>query len=240
MKSLETVWRPVGSHSRRARNVALAESCATTGERWRRRLLRERVAREKLKAASAFVRPRPALRRLKVMLERGQDFRRRKHAELSASDEMLGAACWDIAGRAMRPRSVLNDPCPGSTRSGFACAEGRGDSVMGAPWAMKVAVCLGNGTCSRHAEQRSNLRSVRSGDVELVFSEIAPLSSSTCCFLLSASSARKDVGGAIAEVAVPAMVWPDYRRTQRHFQASHLYSINRRHFLREMVAERCA
>ncbi|MGY4157723.1 hypothetical protein ACVINW_003565 [Bradyrhizobium sp. USDA 4461] len=238
MKSLETVWRLVGSRSRRARNVALAGSRAATGERCRRRPLRERVAREKLKASSAFVGPRPASCRLKVMLEPEQDFRRCKHLDVSASDEMPVATYRDTADRAIRTRSVVNDPRRKSKRSGFARAEGRHDCATGAPWAMKVAVCLGNGARPWRAGQSSHPRSVRFGDIEILFSEIGSLSSGTCCFLHSAIPARKAMGGGIAEAAVRAMMWSNDRQVQHHFHASRLCLIDGLRFLREMMPER--
>ncbi|WP_050383311.1 [NiFe]-hydrogenase assembly chaperone HybE [Bradyrhizobium pachyrhizi] len=176
-----------------------------------------------------------------MVLERERDDRRSKHADVSTSEEMLAAAYWAIAGRTMRTRPTLNDPCTGSKRSGFAHAQGRAGSMKGATWAMNVVIFLRNGTCQRHAGQRSNLRlRVRSGDIELVVSEIASLSSIARCSLLSATSAHKDKGDVRAEAVVGAMIWPDMRRAQYHIHAPHLCLIDRRHFLREMMAERCA
>ncbi|QOZ23662.1 hypothetical protein XH93_08410 [Bradyrhizobium sp. CCBAU 51753] len=242
MKSLENIWHPAGSHRRRARPMWRGlDHAQPTREQWRRRLLRECVASQKLKASSAFARRSSASRRLKMMLERKQDLRRSGHADVSASEEMLVAAYWDTAGRTVRTRPTLNDPCSGSKRLGFARAEGRAGSAMGAPWAMKMVVFLRNGACQGHAGRKSNLRSrVRSRDIELGVSEIASLSSIACCSLLSANSARKGMGGARAEAAVLATMWPANRRAPNHIHAPHPSLTDRRHFLREMMAERCA
>ncbi|WFU68285.1 [NiFe]-hydrogenase assembly chaperone HybE [Bradyrhizobium brasilense] len=158
----------------------------------------------------------------------------------------------------MRTRPTLNDPCTGSKRSGFAHAQGRAVSVMDATWAMNVVIFLRNDTRQRHAGQRSNLRlRLRSGDIELVVSKIASLSSIARCSLRtavrlrdapddsarpspSATSVHKDKGDVRAEAVVGAMIRPDMRRAQYHIHAPDLCLIDRRHFLREMMAERCA
>ncbi|UQD80139.1 [NiFe]-hydrogenase assembly chaperone HybE [Bradyrhizobium elkanii] len=113
-------------------------------------------------------------------------------------------------------------------------------SMMGAPWAMKLVAFLRKSNRQRHAGPKSNLRlRVRFRNVELGGSEIASLGSIACCSLLSAIS-RNDMGGARAEAAVLATMWPPNRRALNHTEAPRLCPIDRRHFLREMMTERCA
>ncbi|WP_338134486.1 [NiFe]-hydrogenase assembly chaperone HybE [Bradyrhizobium elkanii] len=173
-----------------------------------------------------------------MMLERKQDLGRSKHADVSASEEMLVAADWDIAGRTVRTRPTLNDSCSASKRSGLVPAEVGAVSMRGAPWAMKVVNFLRNSACQRHARRKSNLRlQVRSRNIDLGVSEIASLGSIACCSLLSAISARNDMGGARAEAAVLATMRPPNRRALDHIDAPRLRLIDCRHFLREMMAE---
>ncbi|MGN8544786.1 [NiFe]-hydrogenase assembly chaperone HybE [Bradyrhizobium sp. 13971] len=129
----------------------------------------------------------------------------------------------------------------GPSDRGFARAEGWAVSMMGAPWAMKVVVFLHNSACQRHARRKSNLRlRVRSRNIELGVNEIASLGSIACCSLLSAISARNDMGGARAGAAVLATMWPPNRRALNHTDAPRLCLFDRRRFLREMMTERCA
>ncbi|ANW03244.1 [NiFe]-hydrogenase assembly chaperone HybE [Bradyrhizobium icense] len=174
--------------------------------------------------------------------DREQHPRRSVHADASAWGEMLAAAYRDIADRTMRDLPIFNEALSVEA-IGFRAREGRVVGIMVTPWFMNVVISMRDGTSQSSPGTGSNLRlRFPAGEIEFTVSELAPVGSLASYSLFSPMFEFEDMASAraTAEAVLAALMSPANRAASHGPDAPHISPIDRRHFLRRVLAERRA
>jgi len=159
----------------------------------------------------------------------------------AAWGERLAGAYREIGDRAMRDLPIFNDAlCVEAV--GFRKLDGRIVGILVTPWFMNVVMDAHDRALEHSPMQGSSLRfRFPAGDIDLAVSEIASAGriASSSLFSPMFEFADMNAARATAEAAFAALMRPaDDAEAPRSRHQTPIGSIDRRNFLRGMLAER--